>query len=291
MKRELLTDNHFERGFFLENPDASTHDRRVDKELHFARSGVKPCWYMAQWWTPFNFKDSPIRKTGDNYVIENPSRRYTINPKTGAFEMALDSALEYEALYHDVRHSPATPWSHFLIEQDFAQPADAASIVHLWASLSFTITKVVSVHPETFDPQIHAAQLLWYLTINEKADAYSPTSGNFIWFGLPLYDNRTSVTPFGAFLDVGNPGSTNRLIYNLSSSDYFPLGVEIGKTYHLRFDVWPEMIKAILYAREHGVFSKDSRLFVNYMNFGWELPGACQIDSFVNSLSLEVEEK
>jgi hypothetical protein len=286
---ELLTDKNFKNGFYLENPDAGTHDRNVDKNLCFGSTKEAPCWYMAQWWTPFNFKKAPIKKDGAVYSIQNESRFYSLDTSNGDFVMGLDSNLEYETLYHGVRKSSSTPWSHFLIEQDFKAPQLVTKLTSLIAHVEFSIDELKLFHKEEFDPSIHAAQLLWYLTINEKGSTYSPIGKNFIWFGLPLFDSRCDHQDFSAFLDVGNPGSTNRLIYNLDSRLYLPNKIEIGQQQIVNIDVLPLINKAIDYAIQNGIFASKDNLYVNYMNFGWELPGSYKVRSTIKGLSLEAK--
>ena len=292
MKRELLSDATFKKGFLLQDPNAGTLDRNVTKYIHFGNERYTPVWYMAQWWTPFNFKDAPIVKSGDVYSIDNESRHYSINTKTGRFEMGLDASLEYKTLYDDVRRKIATPWSHFLIEQDFEKPAKVTKIKALRAHVKFKINEVTLDKPELFDPSIHAAQLLWYVTINSKRGLYSPAGRNFIWFGIPLYDSRSKELPDQCHPDIGSPGSTDCLICSLGTKDYLPNGVEIGKEYVIDIDIWPKVKEAIEVAKKEGIFreDEDEKLNINYMNFGWELPGSYKVSSVVEELSLEVEE-
>jgi hypothetical protein len=287
---ELIGDPGFERGFWLQNPDASTKDRRIDCKLYLGEESKEdPVWWMAQWWTPFHFAKARGSRRGTAISIDNESRHFLFDPADGHFEMGLDANLEYETLYGGVRKAPSTPWSHFLLEQDFPKAAEFSKLRSLRARLSFRIDECELFHKDEFDPNLHAAQLLWYITINKRKAPYSPAEGEFIWFGLPLFDSRVPHTSFGAFLDVGNAGSTNRLIYNLASDDYLPPEIKIGEWVSVDIDILPRMKEAVAYAKGHGIFKENGELYVNYMNFGWELPGAYKAKASIKGMSLEGE--
>ena len=287
---ELIGDRNFLRGFYLQGPDPSAHDRWVEKIVSpFPQNEQKPLWWVAQWWTPFPFSKAAPKQRGEEMVWENESRRFVWNPQSGRFSMDLDSHKEYEALYQSPRASSKTPWSHFLLEQDFEDSPNVEELSSLRAKIRFSVEKCALFDRERFNPSLHAAQLLWYLTIQPQKGPYSPAGKNFIWLGLPLFDSRTPYEEKAAFLDVGNPGSTNRLIYNLDSRDYLPSPVEIGEEYSVDFDLLPKAKEAIAYAREHGILPPSGPLYVNYMNFGWELPGSYEASASIQAISLEAE--
>ena len=282
-EKELLSDPSFRNGFALLGINPAKDDRKV-----FRLFGNNPAWYLAEWWTPFPFKDAPLIRHENGYEMENESRRVAVDTADGALTMELNSEKEYAQLYHGVRTRVDQGWSHLLIEQNFKEPLLVSSLKGLQARIQFRVNQCTMFRSGEFNPQMHAAQLLWYITIREKPlKGDSGLGGNYIWFGLPLFDNRFPFEEPSAFYDIGNEGSTKKLIYGLGSKTYLPEAVVLGRDYSISVDILPEVKKAIAFAREHGIFQSDGDLFVNYMNLGWELPGNFAVSSLIKGLSIK----
>ena len=97
--KDLLRDNHFKSGFFLQGPDAVKDQRKVFSYLNYGNKAIKvndTLWIMSQWWTPFNFKDAAFKEVEDNvFEYSNESRKCVINTNDGALRMILSSHEEY----------------------------------------------------------------------------------------------------------------------------------------------------------------------------------------------------
>ena len=123
--KDLLTDECFKSGFFLQGPNPVTDQRKVFSYLDYGGEAIKVndvLWIMSQWWTPFDFKDAAFSKKSDGvYEYFNQSRRCLIDTKEGRFRFVLDSSAEYKQRLGGPRNDPNTPWSHFLLEQDFVE--------------------------------------------------------------------------------------------------------------------------------------------------------------------------
>lgn len=286
---ELLSDPSFANGFLLQGVDASGDNRGIKRV--YKRDGKEPTWRLAQWWTPFDLASSDMMSCPDGYEISNKSRTVFAKPGQKMLELDLDSNSEYEARFPlGVRQNVSEGWAHSLIEQDFAEPVLVQNLKSLFASLSFSITALKAFHLKEYNPNLHAAQFLWYITIKERTSGKdNGLGGNYIWFGIPLFDNRTPFEAASSFYDIGNSGSTKKLIYSIDSRLYLPESLEIGKEYSFSFDVLPLMKKAIIEADEKGIFAPNAELLVNYMNFGWELPGNFAVKSYIKGISIKGE--
>lgn len=288
--RQLIADPCFKTGFGLQGINPATDGRKVYKYLDYGQNKAHkdPIWLLTQWWTPFTLLEATEREMGLSYIYETASRRIAINRTSGEMAVTFDSYAEYLARYGSSRQKGHQPWSHLLIEQDFAEPAKVRDLVALVARLDCKIDNVESRDPEFFDPSIHAAQLLWYITIKEQsAEGQDGLGGNYIWFGVPIFDSRTKYCSAFSSIDGGTTGSTNKLIYSIDSRNYLPVPLPFGEYQHIEIDLLPFIKQAIGYAEEHKLLAVGKELIVNYMNFGWELPGSYRVSSSIKNMGLE----
>ncbi len=291
--KDLLRDNHFKSGFFLQGPDAVKDQRKVFSYLNYGNKAIKvndTLWIMSQWWTPFNFKDAAFKEVEDNvFEYSNESRKCVINTNDGALRMILSSHEEYLKRFNGGRNDPSTTWSHFLIEQDFIESCKVKDLAALYMKLHFTLNEVRNYDGKDFDPNKHTAQFMWYITIREgDGNKKENGGGNFIWFGLPIYDYRYPFIRKHIQYDGDFAGSTKALIYNLDNRNYIedkPL--LFGKEYVINYDALPDILRAVRYAMKKKIFKSTKNLVINYMNIGWELPGSFDVDNEISNLQIK----
>ena len=291
--KDLLTDECFKSGFFLQGPNPVTDQRKVFSYLDYGGEAIKVndvLWIMSQWWTPYDIKDASFSKKADGvYEYFNQSRRCLIDTKEGRFRFVLDSSAEYKQRLGGPRNDPSTPWSHFLLEQDFVQSVRIRDLSALFASVKVRINDVKNLDGDSFDPNKHTAQFIWYLTIREgNGKSKEGLGGNFIWFGIPIYDYRYPSIPKHIQYDGDFAGSTKALIYCLNSKDYLSdAPLKPGKEYDISLDILPAIKRAVKYAVKNKIFTTSRNLVVNYMNIGWELPGSFAVDSEISNIRLK----
>lgn len=295
-RSEIIIDPKFKSGFFLQGPNPVTDQRINFTYLDYDGKAIVPSrkvWIMTQWWTPFPFSDSKFEDTEMYYRYSNESRSCKINKEDGEITIYLNSYLEYEKRLGHSRDKAIQPWSHFLFEQDFYHPLSFRKLQAFIARLDFCIDKVNQLDEAHYNPEIHAAQLLWYLTIKEvkkntAVDDSNPLKDNYIWIGIPIFDNRYKTIKGSQVIDKGFSGATNSLIYTISSSAYLKEEpIQLGKYYSIDVDLLPYIKKSVRYAIRQGIFSSERNLFVNYMNIGWEVPGSFEVESRLKNIHLE----
>lgn len=273
---ELLLDTKFESGFDLMTT-STTNGREVIKHIDYngqAKKSETTPWKMAQWWTPFDFKDATYRKEKDTHHYENQSRHLSVNPKTGELVLDLNSYPEYiEKLGHS--RTGSENWSHFLIEQDFKNAPKLCETKRVIVDLTFSIDRSINMDKSQSIP---CAQISWYFTVTDpkNGDTGYQSKGDtndFFWFGLPLYDSRYDFLSPYHHVDAGFEGATNKLIYSLGSNTYLEEKIQIGKTYNVKLDILPYIKEAFLYGVVNGAMADSdwTDLVLNYMNLGWEL--------------------
>lgn len=290
---ELISDPHFETGFQLLGISPVLDKRKIQMWMNYgglAKASDRHIWHMAQWWTPYDTSKAKFNKKGNSYTYKTPSRTITITPKEeGKLFLELLGKEEYLG---ENRKAMSQPWPHVLIEQDFEKSVSINKLDSLVLHLDFSIDRFEDHTGVTYDPNLHAAQLLWYFVItdtgidNGKYLGYG-NSENYFWFGVPLFDSRKEYFEENMMVDSGGIGTTGKLIYSMDSRSYLPVPLEKNKEHHIEIDVLPHVIKAYKYAKDHNYLkiTPNSHFQIGYMNFGWELPGAFNVSATIKNMS------
>lgn len=296
---ELLEDPTFSNGFNLLGVSPVEDGRTVYKHLNYGdsvSSDDEPVWFMAQWWTPYDLLEGTYRKVDNVHIYETESRKISINPENDGY-LRIDLSSKKE--YGEEDRAPGESWTHALIEQNFKETVGMSELKSLIVTLDFTIHYVNNLHEEeAYDPNMHAAQFLWYLTLqNVVAEDSNPDEvgqrGDYLWFGIPIYDNRSDFIPQTAHIDQGAAGTTNKLIYSMSSSNYFDEKIQFRKQYQIEVDVLPYLKDAFLYALSNNALinAQFENMQIGYMNLGWELPGSFEVASTIQNISIRATKK
>lgn len=299
--KEILSDTSFKEGFDLMM--ASTETRRAYASyLNYGGKAInqdksKHAWQMAQWWTPYDFKDASFKEDASGvYEYSNESRSVKVDTNKGELTLSLNSNVEYQKLLGHSR-TGSESWSHLLIEQDIQDPPKIKELSHVYVSLDFSIDKVNNLDENQAIP---AAQFLWYLTITNPENgntAYeSEVNGKrnqFMWFGIPIFDSRYDFVSDYVHADAGFVGATNTIIYTITSRNYLDEKIQYGKKYHIEFDALPYIRRAYVYGLQEGIYSEDNyeKMIINYMNLGWELPGSFDASATISGISIKIEKK
>ena len=295
---QLLEDPTFSTGFQLLGISPVVDGRTIQKHLDYngeALPSTRNVWFMAQWWTPHDVKNATYQKINGVHTYTTESRTLHMNPSdNGYLRIDLNASKEYI----DGPRESGEPWTHALIEQTFNESVGMSELASLILKLEVTVNSVENKTGDAYDPGKHAAQLLWYLTLQNVVPEDSDpnevgTRGDFLWFGIPIYDNRTDFIAQSAHLDQGGPGTTNKLIYSMSSRNYFDEKIQMGKTYQIEIDVLPYLQEAFLYAINNNalVNAQYQNMQIGYMNLGWELPGTFDVSSTFRGISIKAIKK
>ena len=301
--KELITDINFTSGFDLLTT-STNNGREVAAYLSYGgeaknQDDLPHPWQMSQWWTHNDFQYSTFSKVDEGvFDYRNDSRHVLVNTNNGEITLELNSMVEYQSLYGHSRTGKEN-WSHLLLEQNFRNAPKVSTLKHIYACLDFVINKANNMDENQAIP---CAQLLWYFTITDPKNGDTSyesgkwdggTPNQFMWFGLPIYDSRYDFVEAYQHADSGFVGATNTIIYNISNREYFNEKLIIGKKYSICIDILPYLKKAYLYGAENGAMDNCewANLVINYMNFGWELPGSFDTSVTVSKLSVKYEEK
>jgi len=321
----MVGDPNFKRGFNLTNTNPSAA-KSVGKLDHNGEAIDTPTWKMAQWWAPdnewssqnkseyvkdpeqkyegFNLKDASCEKSGNtiyHYETESKNKIVEIDTEKGSITLECDTGKDYGAMYTDTyNYGAALYWSHLLFEQSFPGRAKYVSdLAECHITFDFTLNKKEYVGKET-ENQDQCASFYIYTTLtNSPHGEYSGsgygTAGKYMWVGLPLFDTRYNTVPPYYHLDDGHAGNTGNFIYSTSSNSYFrdsPL--EVGKKYHVDFDLMDLFQEAFVFGVQEVTYMKNmvwNNMSFGYFNLGWEIPGAWNVSATMSQLDVYYIEK
>lgn len=298
--QSLLSDKTFSQGLGVKGLVASGADAEIGRYFDYGGTVENPeetCkWVLGQWSGKSDLRKAKETKLSDGgYNYRDGGKSVTFNPESGVFNLSIDGASEYD---HPRKNGEG--WAHSLIEQTF-ELKRLEDAEHLYFKLRFTLDYVENLMSrDEYDSGLHAAQLLWYVTFrNDPKENSMDAEGNWVngktgdwfWFGLPIYDNRYDTIQASAAYDQG----TNAYISGLSNGYYLPTPLETGVdddgmpwTYEFTYDALPKVKEAIEEAQKLGALKnvKAENLTINYMNFGWEVPGTFNVSATVEEIDI-----
>ncbi len=260
-----------------------------------------PIWEFSQWDSLGDLYTSPKQVLPDGSVMWSNEYGHVIIGKPGSQKADLDMAVWAYKEYGGQYHTPTAErkWVHMLAEQRISPPgvnrAGSPPLSHL-AHLDFNVVgqliQDIPHHQQGYDPSKHAAQFLIYFTI-QNLNTDSPGFGDYLWFGLTLYDDRYDVVPLSMHGDLSNGLGTGKFIYNIGSAPFVSAGLTPGgPEKQFAKDILPDIRNALLEAWKRG-FLKDSNVLSDYriggMNIGWEVPGLNDVEMRVRDLSLRYQ--
>ena len=235
----------------------------------------------------------------DNYA------RMIIGP-SGTPEADLTLGLWGYEQYNGSYYVPAAQqgWVYHLAQQQISVPGvytHGSPPISALARLDFSIfARLLSAEQNIniqagYDPDHHAAQYLIYFSVQNQNQFQYPNNlgfGDYLWFGISVYDDRYPVLELTILQDLGG---TERLIYNLGSAPFVSEGFTPGGPGMLfEGDLLPGIRDALTCAWESGFLTGSNELSdyrIGGMNIGWEVPGLNDVEMQVKDLSLRYERR
>jgi hypothetical protein len=283
--RELLRDPHFQRGFWLLAPEPG---RRVSLGRLPGPDTTEPVvWDLAQWSSRHPLSpDPPQRSAAGQWGFANRAKSVTLAPpghEAADLILAVNAGAEYGAQ----PRAAGDPWVHLLVQQDLAEPPALAELASARFQVEARLRKAVKLPMTSYAPDLHAAQFQVFLSV-QNLNRASAGYGQYLWFGIPLYDDRHRVAPAHKAQDMGG---TQMFIFTPSGDTYTRESAHDYGWVRIDHDLLPLMRKGLAAAWQAG-FLQDSRALTDYriaaLNLGWELPGAFDVEMQVRHLSLRV---
>ncbi|MBE8721979.1 hypothetical protein [Sphingobacterium pedocola] len=283
-KLSILGDPNFIRGLRLSRAGGTPSPGNLSP---FSPSST-PLWELAEWGSKYQLSESS-KEVGSDGTIAYADAGKLISFKRQGNEsvnvrMDLTTSNEYDA-----PRASGEDWPHLLLQQSFPDKPYIKDIEQLIFNFAGKLTKSENkMNGAEFDKNLHAAQFQLFLTI-QNLNTSSAGYGDYLWFGIPLYDVRYEHIPLYASQDIGKDDATGKFIYSIGTDDFMK-----GKSFHqgqqitIEKDLYPFIIKAVTYAKERGYLkdSFDHDLRISGMNIGWEVPGTFDVGFEIQAFDL-----
>ena len=281
--RELIRDPDFRRGFTVLQPEPG---KRVSYGIVRGHEATAdPVWDLVQWSSKHPLAIAAPEKLADGSLrFSNVAKTVTL-AAAGSNRGGLGMAVKASAEYGSLARKSGEPWVHLLVEQNIANPPALADLsaarLHVEARL---IASEKRSMPD-YNPGLHAAQFQIFFSV-QNLNRQSPGFGKYLWFGIPIYDDRHRVVPAYKARDTGG---TNMYIYTPAGDVFSPRSTHDRKWITIDTDLLPLMREGLEYAWRNN-FLKESQALADYriatMNIGWEVPGTFDVDLAIRRLSL-----
>jgi hypothetical protein len=275
----LIRDPDFQRGFLLLRPEPG---KRVECGMVRGPGREPSVWSLAQWSSRFPFDGStPVGQApGSARVLSNPARRVVFGGEDRILSLAVNTGIEYGERLRE----KGEPWVHLLVSQPLRPQPRLGDLSALRFGLNARLVRSVELQ-EDQDPRIHAAQCLLFISVQNLEKGHRGF-GDFLWFGVPIYDNRTR--DFRTYAAPDFAGS-NKFIYTPAPHPPARPNIHDGDWAVFDLDLLPRMLEGLAVARSRGYLGdlEDHGAYrVAAINVGWEVPGTYDVEIQLRGLRL-----
>ena len=286
---KLLDDTRFERGFTVWDPAPGKHVK--SGSLRPSEGRQEPVWGLAQWYSRFDLAEArPERMASGAVRFFDGAKAVTFgaaNSDEADAVFALNGRTEYDGRVP----RQGDPWPHLLAERSLLAHPALSEITAVRFRISCRLTGSETPKPPGWDDRRHVGQFVFYLSVQNR-DRRSPGSGDYLWFGLMLYDSRYRMPPGYAAPDRGSARKlgTGKFIFQPACIRYTDASLHDGDWVTIDADLLPLIREGLTSAWDAG-FLADSRRESDYrlggMNMGWEVTGPLDVAVQVRGLHLE----
>jgi len=285
----LIDDTSFERGFFVLSPQPG-RKVRTGKLRPFS-DRKPPLWALAQWNSRFDLS----RAT--RHVVEPGRIRYFDGAKSVVFDVrspgepVLTLGVEGIEEYDGKAPQRGAAWPHLLLERELTAHPYLSQLSSVRLRIAYRLLRQEARKPPDWDAGRHTAQFLLYITLRNQ-NPESAGAGDYLWFGVSMFDARYRHTPSHKMADLGTQmkGGTGKFIFNPAGKRYTPHSAHDGQWITIRKDLLPLMEEALHCAWDKGFLpgSHDPGDYgLGSMNCGWEVTGTRNVAMQIKGLQLE----
>ena len=285
----LLDDTCFRRGLIVWSPAPGKKVRQG--ALRPVEGAGEPVWGLAQWHSRFSLAGArPERLPAGAVRFADRAKALVFGPR-GSPEADLTLALDARVEYDHRAPERGAAWPHLLVERTLLHHPAVPAMQALRFRIAYRLLRSTTPKLDGLEPRRHAAQFLLYLTVQNR-NRQSPGFGDFLWFGLKLYDSRHRLPPAYAARDFSTPQKkgTGKFIFQPALSRLTRQSAHDGHWVRLDADLLPLVREALELAWTRG-YLQASRSPADYrlgaMNMGWEVTGPLDVAVQVRGLALE----
>jgi len=285
----LIDDTSFERGFIVWSPQPGKKVRTGQLQPFPKRE--PPVWGLAQWSSRFDLSQAKRE------VVAPRSIRYFDGAKSVSFDLrsperaVMTLGVDGNTEYDGKAPKRGAAWPHLLLERSLIVHPRLAELDSVGFRISYRLIRQEASKPPGWNAQRHTAQFLLYITLRNQ-NRKSPGLGDYLWFGVSMYDARYRHTPSHKMADLGTQDKrgTGKFIFNPAGNRYTSRSAHDGQWITIQQDLLPMMKEALRDAWGKG-FLADSQQLGDYglgsMNCGWEVTGPWNVAMQMKDLRLE----
>ena len=249
----------------------------------------KTQWQLAEWLSKSTLAHGTesnanytYTKDGDTHTYKNDHKLVAINPVEGSLTLGVNGIAEYGDAERPLAGTGTNNWAHLLAAYS-SQIVKLDTITDTKVYIDFKIDSLVQ--STAFTPTVpgeQAAQFVLYFVIRNDMDK------DYVWFGIPLYDNREEDDPFvyGELFQWDIASSS--IIYSVPKNEYFETQPIVGERYTKLIDIDDSIKYCTQQLVAQGVWpSNTSRenLSLEFSNIGWEVPGTINCQATIYNFS------
>ena len=214
-------------------------------------------------------------------------QRHVLLGKPGSTVADLTLEVMGGAEYGARARKSGEPWVHLLVQQEIQDPPALSELATARFHLEARLTRSRRAVTPDYSPDLHAAQFQVFFSVQNR-NQQSPGYGHYLWFGIPLYDDRHRLPPTRQAPDTGG---TTMFIDTPPGEVFTRRSAHDQEWITIDKDLLPLLVQGLRAAWQRG-YLKDSQSLADYrlagMNLGWEVPGIIDVAMRVRNLSLQV---
>lgn len=297
-QRELIPDSRFENGFTVRSQKDHENGDAIRDLGTFPTGCDGSEWLIAQWDSGPCLWQDRVDSAAD--VLTDGVSKWVTLGKEGEVSLRLDSSTYYATKPNGAAIA-GDYWPHLLLEcpsfhYDALPDAEKAyyscGADRLMLSLDLSFDRYART--ENPDDWVEADQFLLYFYVRSK------TGNDFVWFGVQLFDSRSSYGDAYCALDGGKADASGSLIYSVGLSDvknasdgtFWKEDVPnaSGNTVHIKMNLTKKLKNMLVQGISMGYFSDSVRtlddLYIDGMNIGFETIGTFDTEVTIHRISL-----
>ncbi|MCX7014144.1 MAG: hypothetical protein NTW86_16610 [Candidatus Sumerlaeota bacterium] len=284
---ELIRDPHFQLGFTVNEPKPG---KKVPRGvLQWDAAPGEPIWSLAQWTSKFSIAGAKAEKLSSGAVrFANEAKTIIVGPP-GSEDADLVLGIDSRPEWNGHARQKGQPWPHLLVEQRLLDCPPLAELTALLFSMDARLRVGERFEAEGYNRNLHACHYLIHFTV-QNLNKQSPGYGDFLWLGIPVYDDRDRMPR----RFVAGDAASGKLIYCPAADEYTSESLQDGKWVAFQRDMLPVALDALKAAWEKG-FLKGSQNLADYrfggLNIGWEATGINRAEVQIHDLSLKAVRK
>ncbi len=265
----IFSDENYENGFHIYGTGINGSTRDLKKTITF-KEGARPVWSVAQWFSQHHLDQGAVTDTANLFKIQDESKTFQLNKKTGAITMAMDASKEFTGVQTPT--SVSAFWPHLLLEQA-NEPIKMKDCNSMRAYLKFRIDRANDCSGQFGSVAIQMqAQFAWFIYVKNVNPA-SPGYNEFLWLGFNIYNPKALYAPTVSQQDYagGTPGD---YIYSLGAAKWNDnKRVKVGETVELNADMFATVQEGLDKAHAAGFMTGSTidDVAITGMNIGFEV--------------------